>query len=172
MEQRGGNGQRRPGLPVELRLDGRRVLIIGDGAHAERRRARVEPCGAAVRLVGEAEWRPADLEGAHVVLYCGDEAGTAARLRALCDGRGAIFWAHDRPAVSDITMVAIHEAGPVRVSISTGGRAAGLSAALRRALGAVLDSRFAAYATDVAAGRRPIGALRIEGRAEWAEPPE
>lgn len=157
------NAARAPGLPVELRLEGRRVVLLGD--RASERRAALEACGALVDADATA------LAGAWMVLHTAPvtEAEGAA-LRARCRAVGAWVWIEDRPTLSDVTFPALLESGPVRIAVSTGGRSSALARAVRDALRPVLGEAFATWAQDaVARGlRRPRG--RVTGGFEALPP--
>lgn len=139
-----------PGLPVELRLDGRHALVLGRDPVTAGKVARLEDCGARVRhrVVGFEE---ADLDGVDLVLLTDrDQPGLADRLAALCRARRILLWTHDRPATCDFTMAGLVEAGPLRVAVSTGGQDPLLASAVRRALAAALAGAFADWAARVA----------------------
>jgi uroporphyrin-III C-methyltransferase/precorrin-2 dehydrogenase/sirohydrochlorin ferrochelatase len=106
------------------------------------------------------------------VVADGDEAA-AARLKA----RGLLVNVVDRPELCDFTLPAIIDRDPVLVAIGTGGASAGLAAALRQrlealipaGLGGVADALFAARSSlrarfpDLDARRRAIGGLLAAG---------
>ncbi len=147
------NPTRAPGLPVELRLAGREVLLLGP--KAESRRTALEACGARVRTDG-------DVAGASLVLVTGGLApADATRLRAVCRAAGALLWIEDTPDASDVTFPALLEAGPVRLAVSTGGRSSALARAVRDALRPLLEGAFTTWAQrSLAHGvPRPQGAF-------------
>ena len=109
-------------LPVFLRLQGRPVIMIGDGAGAEAKRRLLERAGAVP--VGET----ADAALAIVALTEPDE--TVALLKA----RGILVNTVDRPDLCDFTVPAIVDRDPVLIAIGTGGASAGLAKALRQRL--------------------------------------
>jgi uroporphyrin-III C-methyltransferase/precorrin-2 dehydrogenase/sirohydrochlorin ferrochelatase len=120
-----------PGLPLFMTVAGRPVILLGDGPAAEAKRRLLERAGALV--VGE----KADARLAIVAVDDDAEAEAAvARLRA----RGVLVNAVDRPASCDFTIPAIVDRAPVLVAIGTGGASAGLAAALRQRLEALLPS--------------------------------
>lgn len=152
-------------LPVFLRLAGRPVMLIGEGDGAEAKRRLLDRAGAIV--VGE------DASAALAIVALGDPDATVARLKA----RGVLVNAVDRPDLCDFTLPAIIDRSPVIVAIGTGGASAGLAAALRQRLEALLpttlgglaDALFAARARlktqlpDADRRRRALGDALSEG---------
>ena len=138
-------------LPVFLRLEGRPVILTGEGEAAEAKRRLLERAGA--RIVGEE-----DAE-ARVAIVADGDAATAERLRA----RGILVNATDRPALCDFTLPAIVDRSPVLVAIGTGGASAGLAKALRQRLETMLPQRLGALARALAAAKGTI-------RARWPDP--
>lgn len=151
-------------LPVFLRLQGRAVILTGEGETADAKRRLLERAGA--RVVGEAE------EAALAIVSDGDQA-TVARLQA----RGILVNATDKPELCDFTLPAIVDREPVLIAIGTGGASAGLAKALRQRIEALLPARLGALATalydargairarwpDAAARRRAIDAGLVTG---------
>ena len=118
-----------PGLPLFLTVAGRPVILLGDGPAAEAKRRLLARAGAVI--VGE----EAEARLAIVAIEHDAEAEAAvARLRA----RNILVNAVDRPALCDFTVPAIVDRAPVLVAIGTGGASAGLAAALRQRLEALL----------------------------------
>lgn len=131
-------------LPVFLRLQGRAVILTGEGEAADAKRRLLERAGA--HIVGEAD------EAALAIVSDGDEA-TVARLRA----RGILVNATDRPDLCDFTLPAIVDRAPVLIAVGTGGASAGLAKALRQRIEALLPARLGALATALHDAR---GAIR------------
>ncbi len=104
-----------------------------------------------------------------------DDATLVDRLKA----RGVLVNAVDRPDLCDFTLPAIVDRDPVLVAIGTGGVSAGLAAALRQRLEALLPAglgrlaealgaargRLRAHYPDAGERRRAIGALLAPGGA-------
>lgn len=130
-------------LPVFLRLQGRAVILTGEGEAADAKRRLLERAGA--RIVGEAE------QAALAIVADGDEA-TVARLKA----RGVLVNATDRPDLCDFTLPAIVDRDPVLIAIGTGGASAGLAKALRQRIEALLPARLGALATALHDARAAI----------------
>ena len=131
-------------LPLFVRLAGRSVILLGAGDAADAKRRLLERAGAVI--VGE----DADAALAIVAVEDAAEAEAAvARLRA----RGLLVNAVDRPALCDFTVPAIVDRAPVLIAIGTGGASAGLAAALRQRIEAMLPATLGALATALFASR-------------------
>ncbi len=122
------------------------MILIGSGDAAAAKRRLLERAGAVV--VGE----EADARLAIVV----DDDDAVARLRE----RGVLVNAVDRPDLCDFTLPAIVDRDPVLVAIGTGGASAGLAAALRQRVEAMLPADLGAVADELFAARADL-------RARW-----
>lgn len=136
-------------LPVFLRLQGRAVILTGEGEVADAKRRLLERAGA--HVVGEAE------DASIAIVADGDQA-TVDRLKA----RGVLVNATDRPDLCDFTLPAIVDRDPVLIAIGTGGASAGLAKALRQRIEALLPARLGALATALSDARAAI-------RARWPD---
>ena len=136
-------------LPVFLRLAGRPVILVGEGEAADAKRRLLERAGAIV--VGEESNAP-------LAIVIDDEAAVA-RLKR----RGVLVNAVDRPALCDFTLPAIVDRSPVIVAIGTGGVSAGLAAALRQRLEALLPAGLGRLAEALHATRTAIRARFPDG---------
>ncbi|MGH6614764.1 precorrin-2 dehydrogenase/sirohydrochlorin ferrochelatase family protein [Sphingomonas sp.] len=134
-------------LPLFVRLAGRPVILLGDGEAAEAKRRLLERAGAVI----------GDEESAAVlaIVAIADEEGARAAVERL-RVRGILVNAVDRPDWCDFTLPAIIDRDPVLVAIGTGGASAGLAAALRQRLEALLPASLGAVATALFAGREAI----------------
>lgn len=141
---------KRSGLPVFVRLDGRPVILDGDGAMAEAKRRVLERAGAVI--VGE--------EGAAQIalVACDDPEPVVARLKA----RGLLVNVADRPDLCDFTLPAIVERDPVTIAIGTGGASAGLAAALRQRIEPLIPAGLGVLADALAGARDAM-------RARWPD---
>ena len=132
-------------LPLFVRLTDRAVILVGEGEAAEPKRRLLERAGA--RIVGE------DDPQARLAIVADDEAAVA-RLRA----RGVLVNAVDRPDLCDFTLPAIVDRDPVLIAIGTGGVSAGLAAALRQRLEAILPASLGTLAQHLYAARDALRA--------------
>lgn len=136
-------------LPLFVRLAGRPVIVLGEGPATDAKRRLLERAGA--RIVGE------EAQAAFAIVAIGEDAAAeaaVARLRA----RGVLVNATDRPALCDFTLPAIVERGEVIVAIGTGGASAGLAAALRQRLEALLPAGLGALARALHGAREALRA--------------
>ncbi|MBY0520676.1 MAG: siroheme synthase [Sphingomonas sp.] len=118
-------------LPLFVRLAGRAVILLGEGAGADAKRRLLERVGAVI--VDESG------EAALAIVAIEDEAEAQAAVSRL-KARGILVNAVDRPALCDFTVPAIIDRAPVLIAIGTGGVSAGLAAALRQRLETMLPA--------------------------------
>jgi uroporphyrin-III C-methyltransferase/precorrin-2 dehydrogenase/sirohydrochlorin ferrochelatase len=133
-------------LPLFLRIAGRTVVVVGEGAAAEAKRRLVERAGGIV--VGEDD---GEARLAFVASEAPEEA--AARLK----GRGLLVNVTDRPELCDFTVPSVLERDPVLIAVGTSGASAGLAKQLRLRLEALLPAGLGALAEALHAAR---GAIR------------
>jgi uroporphyrin-III C-methyltransferase/precorrin-2 dehydrogenase/sirohydrochlorin ferrochelatase len=135
-------------LPLFVRLEGRPVILLGEGEAADAKRRLLDRAGADV--VGE------EAAAALAIVAIDDEEealAAVARLKA----RGILVNAVDRSALCDFTLPAIVDRAPVLIAIGTSGVSAGLAAALRQRLEALIPADLGKLALALQAAR---GALR------------
>ncbi|WP_375270353.1 bifunctional precorrin-2 dehydrogenase/sirohydrochlorin ferrochelatase [Sphingomonas sp.] len=142
-----------PALPIFVRLSGRAVVLVGEGEAADAKRRLLERAGATI--VGEQR-----VGEARLAVVADDEAA-AHRLKA----RGLLVNVVDRPELCDFTLPAIVDRAPLLVAIGTGGVSAGLAAAVRQRLEAILPADLGRLAEALHAARDAL-------RARFPETPE
>ena len=143
-------------LPLFVRLAGRPVILIGDGAAAEAKRRLLNRAGA--MIVGEAA------AAALAIVAIEDDADAHAAIDRL-KARGVLVNAVDRAALCDFTLPAIVERGAVLVAVATGGASAGLAAALRQRIEALLPHVLGSLADQLYRARSAM-------RARYPDPGE
>ncbi|MGJ3649378.1 NAD(P)-dependent oxidoreductase [Sphingomonas sp. GlSt437] len=131
-------------LPLFMRLAERPVILLGDGEAAAAKRRLLERAGAVI--VGE------DAEARLAIVAIEDEGEALAAIERL-RARRVLVNAVDRPDHCDFTLPAIIDRSPVIVAIGTGGASAGLAAALRQRLEALLPAGLGKLANDLNAAR-------------------
>ncbi len=135
---------------LELRLSGRRCVVIGGGAVAARKVRALVRAGAEVHVVApridpairdtpgvychEQRYTPDTLSGATLVFACADDP--AVNGRAARDARAAGAWVNvaDDPAACDFFVPASLERGDLRITVSTAGASPQLAATIRKRL--------------------------------------
>ncbi|MGK6354311.1 bifunctional precorrin-2 dehydrogenase/sirohydrochlorin ferrochelatase [Sphingomonas sp. DT-207] len=139
-----------PALPIFVKLAGRPVILVGEGEAADAKRRLLERAGA--RILGEQD------DARLAIVALADPEPAVTRLRA----RGVLVNAVDRPDLCDFTLPAIVDRSPVLVAIGTAGASAGLAAALRQRIEALLPATLGALAEGLHAARGAI-------RARWPD---
>ena len=143
-------------LPIFVRLNGRWVILLGEGEAADAKRRLLERAGAilcdedsdaVLAIVAIAEDEPA--------------LAAVARLKA----RGVLVNAVDRPELCDFTLPAIVDRDPVILAIGTGGASAGLAKMVRQRIETLLPQGVGALAQALADARNAM-------RARWPTPAE
>jgi precorrin-2 dehydrogenase/sirohydrochlorin ferrochelatase len=131
---------RLPALSVSLYVAGKRCVIVGEGELADERARRLRDAGAEPLVVAPADFAdlgPEACAGAWLVMAL-DDATTEA-VRAAARAAGALFYAHDKPRISDLAMPALARRGPIQIAVSTDGESPTLAGELRAELQRALD---------------------------------
>jgi precorrin-2 dehydrogenase/sirohydrochlorin ferrochelatase len=140
-----------------VKLEGRRVLVVGAGSVGEAKIASLLATGAAIRVVApratprvrewarenridwEArEYRPADFAGAFLVIAATGSPALHDDIYAEARSRGVLCNAVDEPERCDFYFPAVVRRGALQIAISTGG----LSPALAQRLRMDLEQQF------------------------------
>jgi siroheme synthase-like protein len=175
------------GLPVNLIVRDRLVVVVGGGRIAARKIEPLLELGARVLVVApmvgpevrawveagtcslaEREFRPADLEGAWLALTATDDPEVNAAVHSA--GEAARVWTNsaDDPANCSFTMMSVIRRADLVVAVGTGGRSPALAVHLRRFLTEELGPEYEILLEILAEARE---ALRASGRssedADW-----
>jgi precorrin-2 dehydrogenase / sirohydrochlorin ferrochelatase len=163
--------------PVNLVLDGRRVLVVGGGRIAARKVEGLVACGAdvhvvavevgaAVRALGvsfeERAYARGEVAGYRLALAATDDPAVNAAVFA--DGEAAGVWVNsaDDPMSCSFTLPGVVRRGALTVAVSTGGHSPALSAWLRARLEAELGPEYGVLLELLAVERE---ALKAQGRS-------
>lgn len=133
-------------LPLFFDLNGRDVLLLGDGPMAAAKRRLIESAGG--RVVGDA----GDARLAFVALDGAAAESAAADLKR----EGLLVNVVDRPDLCDFLVPAIVDRSPVVVAIGTNGASATLAKVLRERFEALLPASLGALALRIGARRKGL----------------
>ncbi len=170
-----------PQYPVNLVLQGRRVLVVGGGAVAARKVDGLLACGADVVVVApvvspaihglaaagrlrlhERPYQAADLDDTWLAVTATDDRNVN---RAVFeDGEARRIWvnAADDPGSCSFTLPSVVRQGPVMVTVATGGHSPALATWLSRHVAGELGPEYAQLAALLAEAR---ATLQAEGRS-------
>lgn len=171
--------------PIFLRLDGRRCVVVGLGADAERRALACRDAGAAVTLIavdapvalgGAAEsgpgridvarraYRPGDLAGAFLAYAATRDPAVIAQLHDEAEREHVLLNVVDVPEHCTFFAPAVLNRGELQVAVGTGGASPGLAARVRNEIGTVVGPEYGAYVTILQAVRG-----HLAGRADRSD---
>src|ERR1700680_1094768 len=159
-------------FPMFVKLEGRRVLVVGAGSVGEAKIESLLATSASVRVVapkatprvrewareGRIEWeareyRPADFAGVFLVIAATGSSALHDDIYAEARSRGVLCNAVDEPERCDFYFPAVVRRGELQIAISTGG----LSPALAQRLRKELEQQFGPGGEDWVA---PLGRTR------------
>lgn len=164
--------------PVALSLRGRRALIVGGGAVAERKVRGLLPAEAAVVVispaltpplaalaeVGAIAWEPrryapGDLAGAFLAFAASDDEATNAAVVA--EARAAGILVNDASAAErgDFSTPAVHRSGPLTVTVDSAGLSPSFTKRVRDELALQFDARYARAAAALGTLRERVQAV-------------
>lgn len=137
-------------FPVNLNLDGERVLVVGGGRVAERKVAQLRAAGAVVTVVApeatetlvadpdvrwhQREYRRGEAASYRLVMTATDDPKVNRQVAR--DGRSANVWVNsaDDPANCAFILPAVVRRGDLQIAVSTNGRSPAMARWLRRQL--------------------------------------
>jgi uroporphyrin-III C-methyltransferase/precorrin-2 dehydrogenase/sirohydrochlorin ferrochelatase len=162
-------------LPVFLKLEGRKVLVVGGGAVAE---SKLQPLLAARALVSvvapevretiaatrvpllRRRFEPADVDGAWLVVAAAPPEVNR-QVLAAAEARRVFVNAVDDPAHGSAYLGGVLRRGGVTIAVSTEGKAPALTGLLREALEAALPEDVAGWVSAAAALREEQKRARV-----------
>lgn len=175
-------------LPVALRLEGRRCLVVGGGPVAERRTRDLLSCGARVTVVAlevgdsmaslarespelvvlHRAYLADDVRGNTLVLAATGVSGVDALVAADARAAGVLVNCADDPEHCDLYLTSVHRSGPVTVSISSSGTSPALARWLRERLALQVGPEYARLAMLLAERRADLHARGLSTMArDW-----
>jgi hydroxymethylbilane synthase len=164
--------------PVALSVRGRRAVVVGGGAVAERKVRGLLPALAAVVVVsptltpplaalaeaGAIAWEPrryapGDLAGAFVAFAATNDAAINAAVVAAARAAGILVNDASDAERGDFSTPAVHRAGPLTVSVDSSGLAPAFTKRIRDELALQFDARYARAAATLGALRERVQAV-------------
>ncbi|ONG51009.1 uroporphyrinogen-III C-methyltransferase [Pseudoroseomonas deserti] len=124
-------------FPLFLDLQGRDVLLLGEGEALAAKARLLTAAGA--RLREASRFSPALLDGVALACAAGAPEDELRALSAACQARGIPVNVVDRPALSSFVTPAVIDRDPVTVAIGTAGTAPLLARLIRQRIEAVLS---------------------------------
>jgi precorrin-2 dehydrogenase / sirohydrochlorin ferrochelatase len=133
-------------LPIALDPTTIRVGLIGAGAGLARRRAFLAESGVEAPEEGP-------LDGLHVLFVAGLDQARSAALAAEARAKGILVNVEDVPELCDFHVPAVVRRGDLALTVSTNGRAPGLSRLLREWLARIFGPEWTGRMDEVAQAR-------------------
>ena len=143
-------------LPLLHRINGQRVVVLGEGEMGEAKRRLVERAGGIPCTEAEAH------HAALAFIALEDESAAGAAARRLKE-RGLLVNVADRPELCDFTTPSILDRDPVLIAIGTSGASAGLAKQLRLRLEKLLPQSLGALAAKLEQSREAMRATFPDG---------
>ncbi len=172
-------------LPISLEVAGRRCIVVGGGAVAERKVCALLEAGAAVTVVSPTlterlqffareanichlgrEYQKGDLVGFQIAFSATSNKEVNASVYE--EGKNSSVWvnAADDPEFCDFILPSVLRRGPLTVAITTGGTSPALSRAIREELEGYFGEEFATLARVVGEVRKELKQNAIPSDAD------
>lgn len=145
-------------LPIALDPTVLRIGLCGAGEGLARRQAALTEGGAMPVMVAP----DASLTGLHLLFVAGLERADAVKLAARAREQGTLVNVEDVPELCDFHVPAVVRRGDLALTVSTNGRAPGLSRLLREWLGNVFGPEWKEHLDEISTART---AWRGEGHS-------
>lgn len=155
--------------PIFLNLDGKRCVVVGGGAVANRKarkllQARAEVVAISPEVKPELEsvatevrrrpYREGDLEGASLVFAATNLREVNAAVTREARGRGIPVNVADEPSEGDFALPSVLRRGQLQVAVSTGGASPTLARRVRNELESAFGSEWAGVVEALGRARR------------------
>jgi uroporphyrin-III C-methyltransferase / precorrin-2 dehydrogenase / sirohydrochlorin ferrochelatase len=167
-------------FPMFVKLEGRRVLVVGAGAVAESKLSGLFNAGALVTIVapkatvairdmaksGRVEWRvrefqSSDLDGTTLAIAA-VPAGVARKVFIAARARGILCNSVDDPGNCDFYYPAVVNRGDLQIAISTAGHSPALAQRIRVQLEQQFGPEYAEWIQQLGEGRRELFAVDMD----------
>ncbi|HUR76560.1 MAG TPA: bifunctional precorrin-2 dehydrogenase/sirohydrochlorin ferrochelatase [Acidimicrobiales bacterium] len=147
-------------FPVNLIVDGKDCLVVGDGDVADGKARSLEHCGALVTRIAAADFKPGDCANRWFVVSATGDPARNSEVAADADKHGVWINAADDPRHCSAILPAVLRRGSVTATVGTAGRSPAMATFLRNRIDEALGPDVAAL-VEVVAGVRDE--LRTEG---------
>lgn len=139
-------------LPLFHRIQGQKVLVLGDGDAAEPKKRLVERAGGVI----EHDMQRAIDEGVRLAFIAYDDPRSCENAAINLRCAGMLVNVVDMPSLCDFTTPSILEREPLLIAIGTGGASAGLAKHIRLRLERLLPQSLGELAQALFAGRHEL----------------
>lgn len=161
--------------PINLAIAGKRCVVVGGGAVAERKVATLLEAGAAVTVISpqltpglaglavsgkigwrQRVWQTGDLLGSFVAICATNDEAVNAAAAAEAQQAGVLVNVVDTPALCDFTLPALVNRGDLLITVSTGGASPILARRIREQIEQLYGDNFGNYLAELAAIRQEM----------------
>lgn len=132
-----------------LDVEGRRCVVVGDGAMADEKVAGLGACGAAVQRVTPSRYRRRVLRGAFLVIAATADRALNERIYRDAEKRAMLCNIADVPDLCNFILPAVHREGAIAVAVSTGGASPALAKKLRERIAELIRPEHAELAEEL-----------------------
>jgi len=167
-------------FPMFLKLEGRRVLVVGAGAVAEAKIRGLLESGASVHVVapkavwqiqkwaweGVVDWKPrtfvpSDLDQVTLVIAATSSREVNSQVFTEAQTRKVLCNSVDDPQNCDFYYPAVVNRGDLKIAISTNGRSPALAQRLRRKLEAQFGPEYEEWVAELGEAREQLTAKKV-----------
>ena len=172
-------------FPIFLKLDGRRVLVVGAGEVAEGKIRGLLDAKASIHVVAPeatqqiqywaaagvitrsvAKFDPSDLEGAFIVIAATSSRELNTLIYQEAKARGVLCNAVDDPENCDFYYPAVVRRGDLQIAISTSGRSPALAQRLRQELEEQFGPEYEDWVRELGEEREKLTIEKLEPKAK------
>ncbi|MFH1138054.1 MAG: bifunctional precorrin-2 dehydrogenase/sirohydrochlorin ferrochelatase [Pseudomonadota bacterium] len=162
-------------MALNIRLEGRKCLVVGGGEVGERKARTILAHGAGVRLIsrelrpgveeliqagqieyGGREFNPAHLDGISLVFAASSDAELNCRVAGEARKLGLFVNVADRPELGDLTLPASFSRGDLTISVSTAGKSPALAARVKKTLAGQFGDEYGRFLEILGAVRAKV----------------
>jgi precorrin-2 dehydrogenase/sirohydrochlorin ferrochelatase len=170
-------------LPAMLKLEGKRIVVIGGGAVAARRVAAAVSCGADVHVIAptveqsiidagvivkDRTYREGDLTDAFAVIIATDDPPTNEAVATEARQRNVLVNRTDAPELGDFVVPAHRRHGPVTIAAATDGISAAAARQIIEQLDAAFDDDWAVVLEVVRPYRKQVQSAVVDAAQRQA----